>query len=329
MRRIRGCNERRVTGDVAQPVSRQPDVTGLHGIYPLNALVIRSGGHCIETSVERLGRGQQPILLDDSPDWRRRLPALVGLTIKGRVELMRRKRTSLGNVELPGPEDSFFETTPETAEDPSGLGEIDGSWAKYSSQYERASHRLIESNGNGEMLIYPAVFMYRHFLELRLKAILALGVVIEHVEEEKPNAREHATSILNTHSLTSLTEGCRKVCDRVGLLRNAAFAASFVAFEGCIQELAAIDPGSYAFRYPTDKRLQPAICRPLRIDPVRLTRTMDRIAALLRITWMAVNRKSCEVAPYEDGWSDEEEECNRKDLLGIDEWEAEREADES
>jgi hypothetical protein len=56
---------------------------------------------------------------------------------------------------------------------------------------------------------------------------------------------------------------------------------------------------------------------------------MDRIAALLRITWMAVNKKSCEVAPYEDGWSDEEEECNRKDLLGIDEWEAERESDES
>src|ERR1035437_4832932 len=151
------------------------------GAIRWKALVIRSGGHCIETSVERLGRGQQPILLDDSPVWRRRLPALVGRTIKVRVELMRRKRTGLGNVELPGPEDSFFETTPKTAEDPSGLGEIDGSWARYRSQYERASHRLIESNGNGEVLISPAVFIYRHFLDLRLKAILAFGVVIEHV----------------------------------------------------------------------------------------------------------------------------------------------------
>jgi hypothetical protein len=178
---------------------------------------------------------------------------------------MREERTNVVVGELPGLGDSFFKGMAKTTEASSAaVGEIDGRWAEYSRQYERASHLLIESMETGETAIYPAVFLYRHFLELQLKAILALGVVVEHVEDEKVNAKEHATEILNTHNLTLLTGGCRTVCERVGLLRNAAFATAFTVFEGCIQELSAIDPESFAFRYPTDKRLQPAIRGPLR-----------------------------------------------------------------
>jgi hypothetical protein len=245
---------------------------------------------------------------------------------------MRDKRTNVVVGELPGLGDSFFKDMAKTTEASSAaVGEIDGRWAEYSRQYERASHLLIESMETGEMAIYPAVFLYRHFLELQLKAILALGVVVEHVEDEKVNAKEHATEILNTHNLTFLTGGCRTVCERVGLLRNSAFATAFTVFEGCIQELSAIDPESFAFRYPTDKRLQPTIRGPLSIDLPHLTRTMHRIATLLRLTWIAVNNRSLELASdeYEFDWTDEDEERHRKDMQGIDELEAEQETDES
>src|SRR5690349_89734 len=103
---------------------------------------------------------------------------------------MNTKRTNSVVVELPESGDSFFRVIAKTTEASSAaVDEIDGSWAEYSRQYERASHLLIESTETGEVAIYPAVFMYRHFLELQLKAILALGIVVEHVEEEKINAR--------------------------------------------------------------------------------------------------------------------------------------------
>ena len=119
--------------------------------------------------------------------------------------------------------------------------------------------------------------------------------------------------------------------ERVGLLHNAAFATAFTVFEGCIQELSAIDPESFAFRYPTDKRLEPAIRGPLSIDLPHLTRTMHRIATLLRLTWIAVNKRSLELAndEYEFDWTDEDQERHRKDIQGIDELEAEQETDES
>ena len=206
----------------------------------------------------------------------------LGVSLRSGPIIMRERQTNVAVGELPGLGDSFFKAMPKaTKASSAAVGDIDGSWAEYSRQYERASYLLIESTESGEMAIYPAVFLYRHFLELQLKAILALGVVVEHVEEEKINAKEHAAGFLNTHSLTLLTGGCRTVCERVGLLRDVAFAAAFTSFEGCIQELSGIDPESFAFRYPTDKRLQPAIRGPLSIDLHHLTRTMRRIAALL------------------------------------------------
>jgi hypothetical protein len=58
---------------------------------------------------------------------------------------------------------------------------------------------------------------------------------------------------------------------------------------------------------------------------------MHRIAALLRLIWIAVNKRSLELAnsEYQFDWTDEDEERHRKDRLGIDEWEADQETDES
>jgi hypothetical protein len=58
---------------------------------------------------------------------------------------------------------------------------------------------------------------------------------------------------------------------------------------------------------------------------------MHRIATLLRLTWIAVNNRSLELASdeYEFDWTDEDEERHRKDIQGIDELEAEQETDES
>ena len=63
---------------------------------------------------------------------------------------MRDKRTNVVVGELPGLGDSFFKDMAKTTEASSAaVGEIDGRWAEYSRQYERASHLLIESMETG------------------------------------------------------------------------------------------------------------------------------------------------------------------------------------
>jgi hypothetical protein len=49
---------------------------------------------------------------------------------------------------------------------------------------------------------------------------------------------------------------------------------------------------------------------------------MHGVADLLRLTWMAVNKRSLELANSEYGfdWTDEDDEHHRKDRPGIDEW---------
>ncbi len=116
-------------------------------------------------------------------------------------------------------------------------------------------------------LIYPILFCYRQFLELSLKWQIATygtscGVA-------KPG---------NGHDLKTLLKCFRNVCHQYGASDNRALAV----VSKCVLEFDRMDPNSFTFRYPADKRGDPYPVVTDRIDLTRLKDVMDGIYAYFR-----------------------------------------------
>ena len=114
--------------------------------------------------------------------------------------------------------------------------------ALMASGYEMSASTLVdqalENSSLLDFLVYPIVFNYRHFIELRLKGIIAdfgLSVGVE--------------PIWSSHSLSVLWNAFAQVLDGYGT-PDPDEADEVVA--GLIQEFSKIDPGSFSFRYPCD-----------------------------------------------------------------------------
>lgn len=109
--------------------------------------------------------------------------------------------------------------------------------------YKKAADLLVEksqSDGNTRnLLVYPIIFNYRHFLELSLKYLLAMYG--PHVGI-KPNWRTHDLAFLWSEFLAMLEHFGSKDPDEVDPIVGAA-----------ILEFAKIDPGSYSHRYSRDR----------------------------------------------------------------------------
>jgi hypothetical protein len=229
---------------------------------------------------------------------------------------------------LPAPGDTIFKINPGDARE--RPIHVEASWAEYARQYEHAAHLLLSHSSPGDVTIYPAIFLFRHYLELQLKAVVALGIVIEHVEEEKIEAKKAAIAILNDHDLQRLTKRCRDVCKRLGLLKSPEFALAFDAFQTCVHEMSSADPGSYSFRYPTDKQLNPALAQEFQCDLDNLDQVMAKMSFLLRTVWVAADHASQRIGQgdFDHDWTDDEERMYRKSFQGIDEIEADQESTE-
>lgn len=241
---------------------------------------------------------------------------------------VRRSKESV-MASLPAPGEVMFKANPSDIDAPTV--DVEGTWTEYARQYEHAAHQLLKLSSEGDVTIYPAIFLFRHYLELQLKAIAALGIVIEHVQEEKIEAKKTAAAMLNDHNLERLTTRCMEVCKRTGLLENHEFALAFDAFEGCVREISSLDPASFTFRYPIDKQLNPVLAQGFQVDLENLDLVMAKMSFLLRSVWVAADIASRNVGQYEYDydWTDEDERLYRKDILGLDEIEADQDTDES
>jgi hypothetical protein len=111
----------------------------------------------------------------------------------------------------------------------------------YSEGYKEAGNRLydfcIEKPFYWNTVIYPLVFNYRQFIELRLKELIIMGY--KYLDQNKDFADEHSlTSLWNTYRneiLLELEEIEKETLDSV---------------EKIINEFNSEDPKSMSFRYP-------------------------------------------------------------------------------
>jgi hypothetical protein len=100
---------------------------------------------------------------------------------------------------------------------------------------------------------YPVVFLYRHALELYMKAVILVGSPMLGV---KGQPEVHRQQLKTTHSLDVLRQDLERVFEAYEWewdLGTPHFR-SLEDFRKTIAELEAVDAGSYAFRYPLDTK---------------------------------------------------------------------------
>jgi hypothetical protein len=122
----------------------------------------------------------------------------------------------------------------------------------YAQEYISAADKLVQTvDGllNREKYVLPIVFLYRHFIELKLKSILC--------EEYKGHKK---SSVPMTHRIDELWDKVRKVLEPVLMqYKDNGMLAEVEAAEEFIKEFAAVDAMSESFRYPIDTKGQPTL----------------------------------------------------------------------
>ena len=113
----------------------------------------------------------------------------------------------------------------------------------YVCRYKEAGDRLVNSvadrSGTADTLFFPIVFLYRHYIELRLKSLLHDGHRL--LDREYVQESEHRLSRLWPEVRAILVE-----------LWPAGSEEDLAAIDSLITQFEKIDPRSTTFRYPKD-----------------------------------------------------------------------------
>lgn len=152
----------------------------------------------------------------------------------------------------PGPNDVLFvKNVP--YEPTLGVGDTGPGWFEYIESYRDAGRALVDIAiaGDHERMAMPhlagipVLFLYRHYLELVMKELLLEGA--RHLGEPlTPGdlARRYG------HNLLRLWRACQDTVDAIWPGANDRSREGLTALTRQIEEFAAIDPGSFAARYP-------------------------------------------------------------------------------
>lgn len=148
-------------------------------------------------------------------------------------------------------------------------------WDAYAEGYLRAGHALVEhllhtKGFDQDFLIYPIVFLYRQYLELRLKELLRTGKVLLDQSLREKEAWGH--------DILSLWKSARPLLEQVW--PESSHEGWHDLAEARIAELAAADPDSMAFRYP-DVPIRGLEAPKNYINPVYLRKVMTGMSHLL------------------------------------------------
>jgi hypothetical protein len=131
----------------------------------------------------------------------------------------------------------------------------------------------------------PVVFLYRHSLELWLKAILISGSKILELQGEDSETTE---SILKKrHDPTKLLQAFKLLCTKL----NWKWDNEHKALASMIGQFHQIDLGSYCFRYPVHRSGEPALESGFRFDLRTFCARMDAILLFLDQTDCALAGK--------------------------------------
>jgi hypothetical protein len=128
-----------------------------------------------------------------------------------------------------------------------GLYGVGADSAVYATGYREAAEVLVQhvlaQGYHEDFLVFPIMFLYRQYVELRLKEIAALGARL--IDAQPPPA-----NMMAKHELAPLWSFCRRIVEQA----DSGPASDLDNAERTIDKIMWADRGSYAFRYATDKQ---------------------------------------------------------------------------
>jgi hypothetical protein len=147
---------------------------------------------------------------------------------------------------------------------------------------------------------FPVLFLYRHALELYLKAVVYLGtqlITMRGGQEIKVDG------LLKEHSLQRLVPPLEKVLEGLGWLKEfrSRGIRSFRDFRKLVGRIDQFDSGSYAFRYPVNTKGHRALPEAFFMNALGFAKSLDPILELLDTAIFAMN---AEVEQYGDSLQD-------------------------
>ncbi len=148
----------------------------------------------------------------------------------------------------------------------------DERWAAYAEGYRKAADSLVqqvrETASDQDFLVYPIAFLYRHYLELRLKGLMTIG---------RRLLRKHG-KFPRHHDLTKLWAETRAILEEVW---PHGPKVDLDNVEASIGRFADVDPLSVAFRYPSNKEGTQTLSNLNHINLQNLSDVMAGVAILL------------------------------------------------
>jgi hypothetical protein len=110
----------------------------------------------------------------------------------------------------------------------------------YIEGYKRAADKLVNEAGSDiDWIVYPIVFLYRHHIEISLKATIATG-------------NELLETLNSTHRLTVLWAELKRIVKEIW--EEEFPEKDFEFIDSMIQEFEKYDENSDSFRYSKDKK---------------------------------------------------------------------------
>lgn len=125
------------------------------------------------------------------------------------------------------------------------LNYLNDNWDLYIQGYKLAGDKLVEyvvkKNVDQDFLVFPIIFLHRHHIELQLKVIIREGNKLLSIKED----------FENIHDLNKLWAKASRIIKKVWSKTDNNI---FQAVSDYISQFNNMDPISFSFRYPVDKK---------------------------------------------------------------------------
>ncbi len=145
-------------------------------------------------------------------------------------------------------------------------------WSLFAEGYHEAAEQLYTSwhasGGYPDSVVFPMVFLYRHYVELRIKELIQRAVLLLALPSEWPAV----------HGLVKLWDFLRPLLEQIW---PTPPSREIINATRLIQELAALDNKSMVFRYPSDKEGVSTTKRIELLDVNNFFQAMRQLAAFL------------------------------------------------
>jgi hypothetical protein len=162
----------------------------------------------------------------------------------------------------------------------------DEDWETYVAAYRMAAEKLVEQTYDGTLainwLIFPIWYLYRHYLELRLKSLIWDGNAMAGVP------REDLTKI---HSLEGLWRKCRASIER---WQSDCPGSDLDAVEKTLRQFNDKDNNSQAARYTKDTLGKPSRLLGIEINLKTFAETVTKAANFLDAASDAFSESMCQ-----------------------------------